>query len=171
QVNARLANNGPCERDSLALASGQLARSSREQRADSQHLSSLFHSFVDFSSRHLSNSQRIRDVLGDSHMRIESVVLKHHRDVAMLGSYVVHSRVADEDVTRGRGFESGEHAKRGRLAATRRAEQDYKLAVLARKTQAVDDRRVPKHFCDLLELDTHSRNLNVAIVRRQVSKL
>src|ERR671914_36362 len=64
-----------------------------------------------------------RHVLEDRHVRVERVVLEHHRDVAVLRRHVVDEVAADEDLARGRLLEPGDHAQRRRLAAARGSDQ------------------------------------------------
>ena len=72
-------------------------------------------------------------------MRIERVVLEHHRDVAILGLELVDDAVADGDLAAGDRLEPGDHAQQGRLAAARRADDDDELAVGDLAVDAVDD--------------------------------
>ena len=69
------------------------------------------------------------EVLLDRHVRIERVVLEHHRDVAVLGRYVVHDAVADRDRAVADPLEAGHHPQRGRFPAAGRPDQDQELAV------------------------------------------
>ena len=62
-------------------------------------------------------------------MRVERVVLKDHRDVALAGLDVVDAPVADADFAGGDFLEPREHAERRALAAAGRADQDDELAV------------------------------------------
>ena len=55
------------------------------------------------------------------HMRIERVVLEHHRDVAVARAHVVDDLAADLDVARIGVFEPGDRAQQRALAAARTA--------------------------------------------------
>ena len=74
------------------------------------------------------------------HVRIERVVLEHHRDVALLRRHVVDDAVADADLAAGDLLQPGDHAQQRRLAAARGADQHAELAVLDRDVHAVHHR-------------------------------
>ena len=62
-------------------------------------------------------------------MRVERVVLKHHRDVALARLQFVDAAVADADFAGGDFLEPREHPQRRALAASRGADEDDELAV------------------------------------------
>ena len=70
------------------------------------------------------------------HVRVQRVVLEHHRDVALLGREVGDVAVADEQPTAVDALEAGEHPQRRRLAAAGRADQDEELAVVDDEVEA-----------------------------------
>ena len=63
-------------------------------------------------------------------MRIQSIVLEDHRDIAILRSDVVHQLVADVQLAFGDLLEAGDHTQRRGLAAAGRADQNDKFLVL-----------------------------------------
>ena len=69
------------------------------------------------------------DVLAHRHVRVDGVVLEHHRDVAALGVELVHHPVADPDRAARDLLQPGDHPQRRRLAAARGADEDDELAV------------------------------------------
>ncbi|KAG0926078.1 hypothetical protein G6F31_018515 [Rhizopus arrhizus] len=71
-------------------------------------------------------------------MRKQRIRLEHHRDAALGGRQVGHVAVADAERARGRRVQAGDHAQRGRLAATRRAQQDREAACRHGEAHAVD---------------------------------
>ena len=71
-------------------------------------------------------------------MRVESVVLEHHRDVAILRRQVGDVAVADVDAALGNLFEASEHTKRGGLTTAGRADENHELAVLDLEVQLVN---------------------------------
>ena len=75
------------------------------------------------------------------HVRVERVVLEHHRDVAVLGRHVVDDAPADLDLAAGDRLEPGDHAQQRRLAAARRTDQHAELAVGDLDVDAADDVR------------------------------
>ena len=88
-------------------------------------------------ARHL---QREAHVVGDSHVRVEGVVLEDHRDVAVLGWQVGDIAVTDPHRAGVDLFEAGEHSQRGRLAAARGADEDHELAIADLEIELVDGR-------------------------------
>ncbi len=62
-------------------------------------------------------------------MRIESVILEHHRDVPLAGIDIVDARVVEEDLARTDALESGDDAQQRRLAGPRRADEHHELVV------------------------------------------
>jgi hypothetical protein len=72
-------------------------------------------------------------------VRVERVVLEHHRDVALGRLEVVDDAAGDRDLAAGDLLEAGDHAQQRRLAAARRADDDDELAVGDVGADAVDD--------------------------------
>ena len=77
-------------------------------------------------------------VLLDGHVRVERVVLEHHRDVPVLGRQVVDDAVADLDRAAADLLQAGDRPQRGRLAAPGRADEHHELAVLDVEAEVVD---------------------------------
>ena len=67
--------------------------------------------------RHFADAQRVGDVLGDRHVRVERVALEHHGDVAVARLQTGDVALADEHPAGGRRLEAGKNAQRRRLAA------------------------------------------------------
>ena len=65
---------------------------------DVEDLGGLFHSSFDLFLWSLAELQAERHVVEHGHMRIQSVVLEHHRDVSVLRGNVVHALVVDEQL-------------------------------------------------------------------------
>ena len=62
-------------------------------------------------------------------MRIERVVLEHHRHVAVFRRHVVDHLAVDPDLAAGDVLEAGDHPQRRRFAAAGRADQNHELLV------------------------------------------
>src|SRR5271163_60197 len=62
-------------------------------------------------------------------MRVESVVLEHHRDVPIFGRHIVDQLVTNVDLALGALFEPGDHAQGRAFAAARRSDEHDELAV------------------------------------------
>ena len=69
------------------------------------------------------------------HVRIQSVVLEHHRDLTILRRYVVDQLVADEQLTLRDLFKTCDHTQSGSLTATRRAYEYQELLILDLKVE------------------------------------
>ena len=94
------------------------------------------------------------NVLVHGQVRVQRVVLEHHRNVALFRRQLVDDAVADEDLTVRDVFEPGDHAQRGRLAATRRADEHEKLAVRDLQRQVMHGvKAVLVDLVDLVEDD------------------
>jgi hypothetical protein len=61
---------------------------------------------------------------------VQSVVLEHHRDVSVLGRYVVNDSVADEQFTFGDLFKTCDHTQSGGLTATGRTYEYDEFLIL-----------------------------------------
>ena len=63
-------------------------------------------------------------------MRIQCVVLEHHRDLTILRSHVVNEAVADEQFAFADLLQTRDHTERRGFAATGRSDEHEKLLVL-----------------------------------------
>ena len=98
QEHLGLAHQRPAHRDALPLPAGQLPRAppAAGPRARASGSISLDPA-PDLLPRRPALPQAEREVLLHRHVRVERVVLEHHRDVAVLRRHVVHHAVADRD--------------------------------------------------------------------------
>ena len=138
QEHARLAHYRPAHRDALALAAGQLARGAVDPLGEAQQLGCLVDLLFDLGLGHPSKLQGKADVLGDCHVRVQGVVLEHHRYVTVLRRHVVDDAVSYAQRALGDVLEARHHAKSGRLAAARRPDEDHELALGDVKVELVD---------------------------------
>jgi hypothetical protein len=74
-----------------------------------------------------------------AHVRVQRVVLEHHRDVSLGGLEVVHHLVADGDFAGRDFFEPGHHAQQRGLAAARGPDDHDEFMVGDLGAHAVDD--------------------------------
>ena len=84
-------------------------------------------------------------------MRVQSIALKHHGDIAVLGvqiidDFVINGNLATTDV-----LQSCEHAQQGGLAATRWPHQHDKFSVGDLKADAMNDLDLAKVFFDVVK--------------------
>ena len=98
--------------------------------------------------------QREGEVLEDGLVRIEGVVLEHHRDIPIAWGKPVDDLVADPDLAVGDLFEPCNHAERCCLPAAGRTDEHHQLAVRDLERQ-VDhgNRAVGVDLLDVLERD------------------
>src|SRR5690606_1328885 len=98
--------------------------------------------------------QRKRDVLEHREVRVERVVLKHHREVALVRRRLVHALAVDAKLAGRDRLETDDHPQQRRLPAARRADEDHQLAVLDVERDVVDsDEAVAVALHEMLELD------------------
>ncbi len=124
-----IAHDGAAHRHALALATRQSLRLAVQKFGDVENTRGIVDAFLDLDLGELAQFEPERHVLEHAHMRIERVVLEHHRDVAILGRQVVDDLAADKDVAGGQFFEARDHAQRRRLAAARRPDQHDEFVV------------------------------------------
>ena len=134
----RLTHDGAAHRHALALTAGQLGGLAVQELGEVEDLGRLLDLLAPLVGRHPAQLQREAHVLGDRLVRVQRVVLEHHRDVAVLGRHAGHVLAADLDGALVDVLESGEHAQRGALARTGRSDQDDELAVVDVEVERVN---------------------------------
>ena len=126
------------EGHSLALASGKRPRLAVEHLVQSEAARGLGHLFLNDVLGLFRQLQAKGDVVENAHVRIERVVLKHHRYSAILGMHVVDDAVADGNASAGDVLQPRQHPQRRRLATPRRTYQDHELPVLNLQIDVLD---------------------------------
>jgi hypothetical protein len=119
QEHLRVAHDGAAHRDALALAAGELARVALEELGEAQDLGGAADPLLDDVLGRLRELEGERHVLLHGHVRVERVVLEHHRDVPVLGRHVVHHPPADRDLAAVDLLQPGDHPEQRRLPAAR----------------------------------------------------
>ncbi len=137
QVRGRLAHDRAPHRDALALPTGEVRGPAVEVGLEPEHLRHVADAPLDLRLRRLANLEAVREVLVDRHVRVQRVVLEHHRDVAVARREVRDVTVADEHGALGDVLEAGDHPEERRLAASRRADEHHELARLDRQRDVV----------------------------------
>ena len=145
------------ERDALLLATRELRRPASQQLGETGAFRRLAHAAIDFVGGRVAGAKRKRDVVEDGEMRIERVVLEHHRDVAGGRLEAVDPAIADPDRAGVELFEPRNEAQQRRLAAAGRPQQDEALAAFNFEIDAVDRRVRAEPFADVLESNAHGR--------------
>jgi hypothetical protein len=115
-----------------------LPRLALEHRADLENPRRFLNPLVDLGLGHSAVAQAIGHVVVDAHMRIEGVILEHHRDVALSRLDRVDDASADVDLAAGDGLKPRDHAQQRGFAAAGRADQHAELAVADLEVDALD---------------------------------
>ena len=129
QEHLWIAHDGAPHRHALALAAGQRLGLAVQQLGDVEDARGMVDALADLFLGEFAQFQPERHVLEHRHMRVERVILEHHRDVAILRRPVVDDLAADIDVAGGDFLEARDHAQRRRLAAAGRADQHDELVI------------------------------------------
>ena len=129
QEYSRVTNHSTAQSNTLTLTTGQSLRLTIQQVLDVENASSLTHTLVDFVLRSFAQLQTERHVLVHGHVGIQSVVLEHHRDVAILRGNVVYQTVADVQLTFADLLQTSDHTQGGGFTAAGRTDQDDKLFI------------------------------------------
>ncbi len=109
-----------------------------EQFSDLQNLGGSLNLLVDVGFFDAAHLQAEPDVLGNGHVRIESIILKDHGDIAVPGFDVVHNPVADAQRPAGDFLQPGHHAQQSRFAAAGRADESHEFSVRDVEIDALD---------------------------------
>src|SRR3954453_2756808 len=91
-------------------------------------------------------------------MRIERVVLEHHRNVALFRLDIVDDAIANRNGSRGDVFQAGEHPQQGRLTATGWTDEHDELAILDRNRHAVQNLKIAERLPHVANLYRRHRN-------------
>ena len=164
QKHLRIAHDGAAHRDALALAAGQLARIAFQQLAQVENIGGAINLGFDLGGVRAAQFQREAHIGGHRHVRIERVVLEHHRDVALFRLHVIYDAVADRDRARCNFFQSGEHAQQRRFSTAGGADKHHELAVLDRNRDAMQNFKTAERFTYVVDL--HRRHSNPPEMRR-----
>ena len=88
---------------------------------------------------HAADFQPPRHILFHAHVRIEGVVLKHHRNTAILRFHLGDALAVNPDIARGHALQPRHHAQQGGFAAAGRAHHHDKLAVRHVERERLND--------------------------------
>ncbi len=112
-----LARDRATDRHALTLSARKLLRLAIEQSLDLQDRGRALDGGFDRGSRCSSHLQPEAKVLAHRHVRIESIVLEHHRDVPLARRRVVHDFAVNENLAAGDRFQACDHSENRALAA------------------------------------------------------
>ena len=96
---------------------------------------------IDLFLGELAELEPERHVVVHGHVRVERVVLEHHRDVPLLRGDGVDDPVVDGDRAAADALETRDHPQSGGLPAAGRADEDDELAVLDVEVEVGDGDR------------------------------
>ena len=138
QEDLRVTDDRTAHRDTLSLAAGQSLRLSVKELIKVKDLGRLSDLLVDDILRDLAELQAERHVVIHSHMRIQSIILEDHRDIAVLRLDIVHHLAVDLQRTARDILKAGDHAKRRGLSAAGRSDEDDEFLVRDIEVEILD---------------------------------
>ena len=86
-------------------------------------------------------------------MGIKRIVLKYHRDIAVLRLNIIYYIITNMNLPAGDFFQSGNQSQYGRLAAARWADKGDKSAVRDRKGYSVQDLHIAEGFMKFFDFN------------------
>ena len=111
QQDLRLVDDRPGERDALALAAGQLCGLALAEAGKPYHLQCLAGFFPARWLRHSPDAQAVLDILGNRHVREQSVILEYRIDVARVRRHPGHDVPGEFNLARIRLLKTGDEAQ------------------------------------------------------------
>src|SRR5262249_29421435 len=141
-----LAHECASQRHALTLTAGKLAGAPVGEVANAEELRCPLDLSLDLGALHALRAQWEGDVVPHRQMWIETIALKHHRYAAGAWRDLVDRLAMDEDMARGLLFQPSDDAKQSRLAASRRAKQHQKLAVVGGESDTIHRRHRSELF-------------------------
>jgi hypothetical protein len=118
------------ERDALLLATRHLVGIAVGEMIELDQAEHFLDAAVDLVLRRVGDLEAEGDVVVYRHVREEGIGMEDHADVALVQLERALILAGDRQRTCARGFEAGDHAQHGGLAATRRSQEGDELALL-----------------------------------------
>src|SRR5438046_1401229 len=112
------------------------------------------YALFDLFARNTATPETERHVIGNGHVRIKGIGLKHYRNIAIFHSDTVDHLTVDPEDPRADRLDPGDHPEDCRFAAARRPEQHEELAVFNRKADTID-RRLMRAFVTFRDVAQH----------------
>jgi len=145
-------NYRAAEGNALTLPARELTGSSIEELADTENDRCFPDALRDLSSGCSTQLESKSEIVVNSHVRVQGVALKDHRDIAILRRDVINHAVADEELPGGDGLEAGDHPQCGALAAAGRTNENNEFTVGDVEVYSVNgDNGVLIHFANAFE--------------------
>ncbi|EAU48529.1 hypothetical protein R2601_03113 [Salipiger bermudensis HTCC2601] len=130
EEHVRLLDQRPAQGHALSLTARELLGQPVQQRLYLEDLGDLLDRLRRLGLGGAADAQPEGEVGAHLHMRIERVVLEHHRDAALARLERVDDALTDADLAGGYLLEPGDHPQRGGLGAARGPHQHHELAFL-----------------------------------------
>ena len=134
----RLAHERAADRDALTLTAREGGRLAVEELAEPERLRSVRNPPRPLLLRDLPPLQPELEVLVDGHMRVQRVVLEHHRDVAVLRRSVADIDAPDHDRAARQLLQAGHQPQERRLPAAGGADEHHELPLADLEADVVD---------------------------------
>ena len=166
QKRHRLADDGPAQRNALAVAARKSGNRAVQQVFDPQDARRLLDPSLDVARQHALGSEWKRDIAAHVHVRIQREQLKHEGDVALRCALEGHVLATQQDAARRRQLEARDHPQRRRLAAARRAEQTEEFAVVNGKRRVPHGDKIRERLVEMLDADPGHRLTPETSIRR-----
>ncbi|HUC16391.1 MAG TPA: hypothetical protein VMA37_01745 [Acetobacteraceae bacterium] len=148
KIEMRLLDNRASDRDPLLFAATDLANVPIQKVADAKQLGNVRHTLFDLGGRYLAHLERVAEIPADREVRVESIALEGHADMAMPRLERADIARADKNAATLDLLEAGNKADQRRLAATRRSEQAQEFAVMDFQVEFVENRILPVRLPD-----------------------
>src|SRR5690606_13869769 len=121
----------------------------------------LFDCAFDGAGRHAAHFEGEGDVFSDRHVRVQSIALKDHRDVALTWLRMGHIHIIQQYPAFIHRLQPGQYPQRRCFAGTRRPQQGEKLARFDLQVYAMQGGKTAVPFDNIFQLDrsrlTHRR--------------
>src|SRR5690606_37172692 len=129
-----LGHDGPRQRDTLLLATGDLADVPAAEAIQAHHLECSLDFFLDRLRGQTAHLESIADILGNRQVRKESKALEYHAQRAAIRWRIKNGLAVDKDIAGRRRFKACNDADKGGLAAAARPQQgqEFTLAYIER---------------------------------------
>src|SRR5215475_15696968 len=113
-----MTHDGTTHCHALALTSRELFRAALEQLFNAEDPGCFRHALIHLLTGNMPDPEAQGNVLVDRQVRVQRVVLEHHRHVALSGGTIIDDAVSDSDRSLGDVLQTRNHPQRRGLAAT-----------------------------------------------------
>jgi hypothetical protein len=172
QQRAGIVHQRAGQRHTLLLPAGELGRLALGEVGEPNDLEQFVDAPLDLGLVLLHAARSVRDVVPHRHVGEQRVMLEHGVDIALVRRHPRDILALQADGALGRSLESGDHPKRGGLAATRRTEHREELAGSYREVGFLDRNIVGEPLRDVVDLDDRTaRGLSGPVPSRRLVRV